>query len=305
MTDIQDSDYNSLRNLIVEVMGPGTGSFGYGQTVVSSPVFAGNIITAQQWDDLRFDIINAKLHQDGVLPSVVDAEVGDVIGDQSGDPKVNYANVISELRENRFKLAPSGVDIEQINSPPAFSGQWNDQAVLEISLDFQNTNDARYFFNSGSRVEITPTLENYTTTAQNNSWNSLLTEVGAVIFGMDYNNDVNFYDLTDDYQSIFQQFSSAAYANNSVLLEAKSNVPDNSNGGATKVDIRLSLKDDYVDPDVVSGFPANTNPPSGFVDGELNFNIVEVKAASSLLPTGTGQFNVTSPTYSVSNISAS
>jgi len=302
MSEIQDSDYNSLRDLIVEVMGPGTGSFGYGQPIISSPVFKGNIITQEQWNNLRFDIINAKLHQDGEISGIVEVNTGDVIGQESGDPKTNFENVIESVRRNRFLVSPSTVQIESIASPPTFSSQWNTSAVFTVSMEFSDSNNARYFFNSGSQLEITPTLQNSTNTAQNNAWNNLLNEVGTVVFGI--SNEINFYDLTNSYQTIIESFSSAPYASNKVVLEAKSDAADNSTGTATEVDLRLSLIDGYVDPDVLEGFSASENSPSGFVDGDLNFELVEVKASGNLLPAGTGPFLINSPSYSVSPISA-
>jgi hypothetical protein len=42
-------------------------------------VFIGNTVTKAQWDALRYDIINIRLHQDGVVPVIATVNVGDPI----------------------------------------------------------------------------------------------------------------------------------------------------------------------------------------------------------------------------------
>jgi len=87
---ISSLDYNSIRDKIVSILGTGSGSRGYGQAIISSPVYAGNIITAQQWDDLKTDLINIKVHQDGLLPTIADIQRNDVVNYGAGHPNTNY-----------------------------------------------------------------------------------------------------------------------------------------------------------------------------------------------------------------------
>ena len=67
---IEAVDYNTKRTKIIGIMGTGAGQSGYGQTLLSSSVAFGNTVTKAQWDNLRFDIFNARLHQDGLSPTV-------------------------------------------------------------------------------------------------------------------------------------------------------------------------------------------------------------------------------------------
>ena len=60
---IQATDYNSIRAVVDTVMG--TGTSGYGQTLTSADVSAGNQITALQWLNLRTDMVKARQHQVG------------------------------------------------------------------------------------------------------------------------------------------------------------------------------------------------------------------------------------------------
>ena len=66
-TQILSTDLNSLRNKISDVMGTGVGTFGYGQSVNSSTVIAGQTVLKSHFDAIRFDIVNAYFHQQQLL----------------------------------------------------------------------------------------------------------------------------------------------------------------------------------------------------------------------------------------------
>ena len=121
----------------------------------------------------------------------------------------------------------------------------------------------------------------------------------------------NYYTLTNAYQTIYEVSSSAAYADNTYKISAKCDVANNNTGTATEVDIKVELIDSYVDPDVVSGFPASENLPIDQVDGTLTITLEEQKASGVLQPVDvaeggpTGAFAITSPSYTASNVTAS
>jgi hypothetical protein len=83
-------------------------------------------------------------------------------------------------------------------------------------------------------------------------------------------------------------------------LEARCNVANNSSGTATTVELRIVLTDGYVDPGNSIGDNPNTIDR---VTGTLTITVEELKASGSLIPTGT--FTITSPSYSLSTITAS
>jgi hypothetical protein len=62
---INSSDFNNIRTIIDGVMGVGSGTSGYGQTLKSSVKSANQLIDQTDWDNLRFDIVNARIHQTG------------------------------------------------------------------------------------------------------------------------------------------------------------------------------------------------------------------------------------------------
>ena len=301
--DIEALDYNTIRANIVEVMGTGLATYGYGQNTVSTTVSAGNTISASQWTGLRFDVINALIHQTGTTPAIVLIESGDVIDDRSADPVVNYSTLTTQARSNRFNLAPSQSISAAIGSPKTYTSDWTSLASLTCTMTFNNANEARYFFNSGGNVKITTTRVGGTASLQNESWTALLTEAGTQLFKASTGEETNFYTLTDEYQTIYELSSSAAYADNTYKISAKCDVENNNTGTATEIDIKVELIDAYVDsgPEVL---------PNDVVNGTLTISLEEQKASGVLQPVDvadggpTGAFAITSPSYTVSNITA-
>jgi hypothetical protein len=75
---IAAADYVAIQDKAQALLGIGSGSRGYNQTVISSDVVPGNEITKEQWDLLKTDIINILFHQEGALPSIITINRGDV-----------------------------------------------------------------------------------------------------------------------------------------------------------------------------------------------------------------------------------
>ena len=309
---IAATDYNAIRNKIAEILGTGTGQKGYGQTIASSAVFAGNNITKNQWDLLRYDLINALVHQDGVLPTIVTLAANNVVGYGAGNVNTNYDTLAERSISNRFNIgagqsiviSPTLVD-SGTSLPTAVlgtqsrTGAWATQSQCTMTVSFASANTARYFFNSGSKIRFTSSRTGGTVSPQNNAWTNLLsTTIGTVNFGANAPSAVNFYTLTTSYQQIYQLASSTPYSANYYAIDALCNCTDatNTNGTASTVTFRITWRDDYTDP----GAPA----PGDSVDGTLNISISELRASGLMQPSGT--FTVAGPTgYSISPITAS
>lgn len=297
-TEISSADYVTIQNKAELLLGAGSGSRGYGQAVQSSDVFAGNAITKAQWDALRYDIVNIKYHQDGELPSIVTVNVGDLIGYGASAPNTNYNTILESAIINRFKLSPSQASLSTIDTA-TYTSSWSTSASCELTATFSNATDARYFFNSGGQIRTSLSLTGGANTSQVSAWTNILNSVGTPSFGaLTPVPDVGYYNLTNAYQTYFQQTLSTPYSANNVKLEAKVNVSNNTTGTATVLTIRITLNDAYVD----SG-PGLDSPPGDVVNGTLSISVQELKAAGALIPTGA--FTIISPVYSLSPISAS
>ena len=293
MADIRASDVNAIRQKIVDTLGTGSGSFGYGQTIYSSSVSSGQRIEKSQWDAIRYDIVNVFVHQTGNIPSVVNVVTNDVIRDDPGYALHNY-NYYADLgQNNRFDIATGQFGISAIDTKTT-SSTWNTNASAELTLTFANATEGRYFFNSGGAIRISSTLVGGTS-SQANAWTNLLDAVGEQDFVGDIVAANGYYTLTDSYQTYFSRAASTPYSANLYQLKAKCNVADNSAGTATSVDIKIELSDSYVD----LGAPA----PGDLVDGTLTIVAEELKATGTLQPTG-DPFTVAGPnSYSMSAIS--
>jgi len=293
-SDITAAGFKAIQDKAESLLGIGSGNRGYGQTVQSTDYAVGTRIEKAQWDLLRFDIINIRTHQDGFPPPIVTVNVGDVISFGASSPNTNYNTLIDTAIANRFNIGPGRSIVSSIATRNYSSG-WTTQAQCTITATFSNSNQARYFFNSGGKLRISSIRTGGAPTQQNNAWTNFLNSVGIREFGAATDPFINFYTLTNSYQIFYQSSMTTAYSANNYRLEARCNVSNNSSGTATVVEIRVSLNDTYIDID--------PTPPGDLVDGSLTITFEELKATGSLVPSGT--FTITSPSYSVSNITAS
>jgi hypothetical protein len=195
---------------------------------------------------------------------------------------------------NRFNIA-GNQSVIAAKGNVTYSSSWSTQAQTVVTVTFSTATEARYFFNSGGKIRAVSQITGGSATPQVNAWKNFLASAGTVSFGADTGPSVNFYTLTNSYQIFYTNSLSTPYSANSYRLEASCNVSDNSSGTATQISIRITLLDSYVD----LGLPA----PGDSVDGTLTISVQELKASGQLQPSGT--FTVTSPTYSLSAISAS
>jgi hypothetical protein len=301
--EILAADYNAIRSKVVSILGTGLGQRGYGQVVSSQPVVAGNEITADQWNALRNDLSSIRLHQEGVQPALAQINVGSLIQLGAGHPNTNYNTVIDLAVQTRFNIAASR-SLVISRGTRNFSSEWSELAQATLTVTFDNSDDARYFFNSGGKIRFTSSRTGGAQTQQNSSWSNLLDSIGTFEFGANIPTLVNFYSLTDSFQTVFQRTptdTESIYftSGNSYKIEAKCNVANNVTGTANSIDFIISWIDNYEDP---GNDPTDVPDTDDVVDGTLTLTIEELKASGPLIPSGS--FTITSPSFSLSNITA-
>jgi hypothetical protein len=307
------TDYNNIRNKVVNVLGVGSGSSGYGQTVSSPLVSLSSRVTVNEYALLRNDIINAYRHIFGSSPALVAPTEGNLVRynatgttpEQATQPVVQYDRFADQIVTNRFLIHPSQAitTSKGSNSRNDWTGGfWNDRLSCVITTTFTSSNAARFFFNSGGEIRFASTRTGGTTTRQQNiSWSNLLNSAGTRAFGAQIPtsgfspmNGQNFYRLTNAYQTWYTTSASSPYTNNTYRIQARSNVVNNSSGTATQVDFLVEWIDGYVDP----GPP----PPGDEVDGTITISVSTLEASGTLVPVGAGNFTVESPTVSIGAI---
>jgi hypothetical protein len=281
---ISADDYNSIRNKIVPVIGAGSGNRGYGQVVQSSAVSAGNIVTKAQWDNLRFDIYNARIHQTGTVPNITDVAANSLIRFAADQPVVQYDTLATAADTNRFNIG-TGRFSTLPGDTTSRNFSWSNSSTATVTVNFSTATQARYFFNSGGKITLTSSFVKTLSNAQNIAWENLLSAAGTRAFGA-VTPAVNFYSLTSSYQTWFTSASTSPYAANTYNLQALCNVANNSTGTASQVTFRVQWIDGYTDP----GPPA----PGDLVSGTLSLDVEKITAIGDLLPSGS--FTIAGPT---------
>jgi hypothetical protein len=294
---IEAVDYNTIRNKVIAIMGSGSGQSGYGQTLLSSAVATGNTVTKVQWDALRWDIVNARVHQDGETPTVIQATVGQPIRYGAGHPNNQYDLQADTVVSNKW-LIGTGQFVVDSGTSAIRSTSWLTNVSAICTITFGTADQARWFFNSGGKIRITSSRSGGTASPQNNSWTNLLdsagiTELSGNSAGLD------FYELTTGDQVLRSVPGSGAYAGNLYTISARCNVANNVGGTANIVYLTVTFSDSYI----YTGSGGTTFPD--LVDGTLSITVDELRASGNLLPNGTGPFVITSPSYSITSITGS
>lgn len=293
-SDILASDFVTIQDIAQSLLGTGNGSRGYGQPVLSNDVFPSNEITAAQWDALKYDIINIRYHQDGEIPAIVTVNKGDVVGYGASSPNSNYSTLLQTAITNRFNVA-SSQSVVTARTSVNTSATWSSSASTTLTVTFNTADEARYFFNSGGKVRVNTSISGGSSTAQVTAWKDILNASSTQSFGADTDPFVNYYKLTNVFQTYYQRSSSTPYSANNYKLEARTPlVANNSLGTASVLEIKITLTDNYTDsgPEVA---------PGDTVNGTLTVSIDELRAVGSLQPSGT--FSITPPlSYSLSSI---
>lgn len=179
--DVTALSYNTIQSKIATIMGAGSGQSGYGQAVASSQVTSGvSLIDDADWDNLRSDLLKARQHQTGVDESagLTDVTVGNAIDDAVHTQYNNFADVVVA---NKFAMAANQASVVTTNTY-TWPGAWNNYALVTIPIIFPaGAQSARYFFNSGGTILLNTSIPGGG--AKNDSWATMLAEVGTVTFG--------------------------------------------------------------------------------------------------------------------------
>lgn len=308
-TTIVQADYNDIRNKIVTILGNGSGNSGYGQQarINSVAVVEGTKVTVNEWANLRFDIINAYKHINGVNPVTAVVAEGNTIRytttftPDTGTldaPQNQYDVWTNNITTNRFGIA-AGESATTSAVSASRTGSWISQCACTIQFSWANSDLARYWFNSGGQLRISSSRSGGVTSNQNTAWTSLLSSAGTQSFGGNNpgtgtspSNGLNWYRVTNAFQTYYTATSSSPYGSNNWQLQARctGGVTNNSTGTALSGEIRVLWNDGYVDP----GAPA----PADLVDGTLSVSASVLFATGIMVP-GSAVFTVTNPTVVV------
>jgi hypothetical protein len=309
---ISATDYNTLQTGVASVMGSGSGNYGYGQRMQSSPVSLGQPVTVNEWGNLRYDIINAYTHQNGSANNPALVSIGDTVRYNSAYPLTSYTNIVSSLQSNRFSIG-SG-QYKTVNKgtgtstwPGLYGASWSSRVTCTVTCSWSTAAAARYFFNTGGQIQITSSRSGGSVTPQNTSWTSILNSAGTRAFGGNYpgtgtspNDGTNWYRCTNNNQSYYALYASSPYGSNDYRLYASTpSVANNTSGTSNSVQILVEFLDGHTG--VLNTSTGQYTPD--YVDGTITVNVVTLEAVGNLQPSALGAFTVESPLVTISAIS--
>jgi len=273
-------------------MGPGSTNSGYGQTLnAPTALSSGATVTKAQWDNLRFDIYNAIVHQTGSAPSITTINEGDVIRYGTSHPNFQYNTLADQAITNKFNLGTGQFVTEAIGSQSRFSN-WTSLVTSTVTINFADNNACRYFFNSGGKIRFASTRSGGSGTLQDQRWSSLLSGAGQPFFagnstlypasgGNATYNNIGFWQLTTSDQQVWSFQASSPYTANTWVLQAR--LASGTTSTATSVILTVRWQDNYVDP-ATSPHTPTTVLPFDEVTGTLSLSVDQVRARGELAP---------------------
>lgn len=317
---ISQADYNGIRNSLAQVMSTGAIDYGWGQTMQSSAISVGEKVTINEWAKLRYDILNAYYHIYGSYPTTAQVADGGRIRYTSNFtpdtgtndvPQYQYSQWTSGIVANRFTMDPAqALTLPLVQTSRSWTyptTYWTSRISCEFKVTFSSANAARYFFNSGGKIQITSSRTNTSSpvNSQSSVWTSTLSAAGTRSFGgntpttgLGTMNGQNWYRLTSSDQVWYSVSSSSPYTANQYRINARCNVSSNSTGTASIGYFLVEFIDNYTDP--TQGDPGNP-PPDDYVDGNFIASATAIYPAGISVPLGRPDFSVPTPTIVVNS----
>lgn len=304
--EITAAQYNGLQSRVATVLGTGSGTDGYGQSLNSNQVTVGKVIEATDFDNLRSDINRCKQHQANADANIGNIEVGQLLGanasgtalgslTQTNEGFNDYEVAIADIESNKFAIAESSVEAKTSSTR---STAWNGTITHTFTVTFTSADQRRFFFNSGGEIRFSAS-QSGGGSAKDLDWRALLVAMGTIKFGYTATtatgsgtaSSIGNYDLTGTYQTIFTKTGSGNYVENDYNIQARA---DSSTILRFKVELRDDDEGDQqlpgsnpgADGVIIPGPPVDED-----VSGTVTSTIQQLRATGS-------NVSVASPAYS-------
>ena len=188
-TSIMASEYNAVRTKVSNIIGTGSGNKGYGGSMTSSEVAAGNLITETHFDNLKADIDKAVRHQTGLLSSLTNVAQGDII---YWATLLSYDLKADEITTNSdavYTGATTGSFVKQVDvvngGSTTLSAGWGVGASQRYgqqtyNVTFSSADKARQFFNSGGYLRITLSRGGSAVNTKDTGWQQIIDDMATV-----------------------------------------------------------------------------------------------------------------------------
>ena len=243
---VSATSYNALQTQVAGILGTGSGDSGYGQSVASGQVTQSVSIKSLPWVNLRNDLLKARQHQTGLdeTAKISSTAVGEKIKDAIYQGAITMGN---NIVTNRLVQPPdSQVSVANLATSSAANG-WNGTINHTVVIDFASADAMRFFFNSGSSIDISAGISGYPGSGSDKgpTWYAMFTGMGTIRMnhnsttctGSGTNSAIGYRQLTGSYQQIFRKDAPAGnYSSNIYLVYAQAN-------SATQLQFLIQLQD--------------------------------------------------------------
>lgn len=260
---IRSARYNNLQGRVSTILGVGSGSDGYGQSLESKQVIAGDDVTATDMANLYVDMVKSRIHQTGSTPTDISLITsGNLITEGDGRTGgtttgiADFERIMTNIENDRFLLAPSEAVLENGISSVR-STAWNGKLTHEVTVTFDSEDDRRFFFNSGGEIRLRANISGGFGD-KTNDWRVILTNLGVVKFnytatsstGTGTGSNIGNYELTGTYVPIFNKTGSGAYAlysANSYTISARAPDYVSLSDQGSRIQFKIEVADNSTD----------------------------------------------------------
>jgi len=272
---ILDDEYNTFVNSSSSpygynhFAGTGSGEYGLGQTHIATVTGGATTITASQWNTLFTAMDNIANHTNDTLTTRSAVSAGDTIAIKAAVEAdlATLAASVAAGSPSATALTTSGA----LQTVTTAAEGWDTSATQEVSVNFDDADTMRHFFNAGGKVRITVGTTQSSTNPKDQAFIDLGTALGNIDIAaqsttrsgsgetLTTNGLANgFHDLTTSYTTLIKLTSdNSNYTSNTVEIQAKLNL---AVGSSTEMTIKMIATDpaddsQYTSPNT-SGVPA-------------------------------------------------
>jgi hypothetical protein len=257
---ILDDHYNGFATSVNAMWGAGTGVRGFGQTTTVSTVSDSTVISAAQWTTLlnRCRSVSDQQANDGniTIDTLTDPSAGDLV-----EAFAAITTDIATLDTSAALAVGTGAGFgSAVTSLVNATGTFAGTVTQTSTLTFAGGNEARYFFNSGGKVEVSWTFTGGTSDTKYDNWVTLAVACGTYqIFanvsgktggsGSVTTNNTNngYFDMAESAVIVFKQLEDTApYTASYIQLSVHMNANDGTDGLGNNGTV-MTVKSEMVD----------------------------------------------------------
>jgi len=215
--------YNQMQSKVALVLGNGSGQYGYGQSLSSNEVSTSDTVNATHMQNLKSDMINARVHQTGAVPDLDNIAATQDITDAV---YAEYETTATSILNNANDVFSTQTSVESKLSSTR-TQNWKTSVEHHFTVTFDSEDHRRHFFNAGGEIRFSASLTGGTGSKSTN-WNNMLQSLGTLKFtSLNMTGDsgtssgLGNFELTSSWQTLYVKTGSGVYAENDYTIKGK------------------------------------------------------------------------------------